>query len=321
VPVQNYDSPEQLLTVARRAAAQYPYLPHAAQPLHGGRINQNYHVWGDTGEKVLRLYAPGRRAHQVEFEIALLKYLHALGAPVPTPFADKEGQFVQKSKITEDDSQVFVWLDFIQGSVLSHQALHALDPSVVHSFLTPLLSALHAFPPPFRPVHETRTFSRSIPSLIFALGQSPPAFPVQDVAQLYQNLVVFEKSLKLPPGVVHGDLHGGNILLNHESNSLSLIDFDDAHVSHRALDWVLAALEFSWTSQAGVPDAPCNLRLDENRYQVLLSCLSQALATKEEIAAFDSLRQIIALKRAAHAHDLGDQSVRDRYLALLAPPL
>jgi Ser/Thr protein kinase RdoA (MazF antagonist) len=115
----------------------------------------------------------------------------------------------------------------------------------------------------------------------------------------------WEQKANLPTGAIHADIHPGNILRGVDDR-LWLLDFDDAHVSARALDWMLAALEFSFSGD----------RLDQATFHKYLAALRPPTATQEERDAEPQLLKLLLLKFAVTESALGTPLSGNRYLRL-----
>jgi Ser/Thr protein kinase RdoA (MazF antagonist) len=129
---------------------------------------------------------------------------------------------------------------------------------------------------------------------------------------LFDELQAWEEEVNLPSRVIHADIHAGNILIEEgqplDSGELWLIDFDDAHVSYRAIDWVLPAIEFSLRRDGS---------LDEERYASILALLATN-ASPVERAAFPRLRKMMLLKFAAAYSMSGHSRTQNPYLLALS---
>jgi Ser/Thr protein kinase RdoA (MazF antagonist) len=203
-----------------------------------------------------------------------------------------------------------VLLEFVNGRPLSLEEGHLLPTKRLAALLQPIEAALEEFSPPFRPVAETRVFHSQMTALYAQLGDSPAQR--ERLGGLFDELQAWEEEVNLPSRVIHADIHAGNILIEEgqplDSGDLWLIDFDDAHVSYRAIDWVLPAIEFSLRRDGS---------LDEARYASILALLATNASTVER-AAFPRLRKMMLLKFAAAYSMSGHSRTQNPYLLALS---
>lgn len=270
--------------------------------LEGGSINENWLVLSESLSRVLRIYPKSRRLRQVQFECSLQRHLQAGGARVaqvltePNQWRDSEGA-----------SRPVVWLEYLPAQHLTPQEAQQLPPADLRDLLAPIRALSESYPPPFRPAFETRVFSGRFALLRERLERLGLSTLQAALSELFEKLESWEAALALPTSAIHADIHPGNVLKSGEK--LWLIDFDDAHVGWRAIDWVLPALEFSLDPSAA--------QVDEARYAQLLDALSQSEATGDERKAFAQLRLLLELKFAASLAVSGKTFEQNPYLRLL----
>lgn len=274
--------------------------PTRAALLSGGLINENWLISGDDGSFVLRRYPEGRRRKQVEFEIALHDHLVPRGCRVPSVLRTTTGE-----SVTIANGRCIVLLEALRATPLTQEEALLVAPARLASLLNPIDEALDDYRPPFRPIFETRVFEARLPSLLRQLTGEPNLR--DQIRREYEACAHWEGSIRLPCRAIHADIHPGNVLLERDADAtrgMWLIDFDDAHVSYRAIDWILPALEFSFTRGGAV---------DEARYTEILSALS-VRATNEELDAFPKLRRLMVLKFAVSLADCGKRLDENPYL-------
>lgn len=269
--------------------------------LEGGVINENWRVETDDGARVVRVYPPNRKTRQVAFEMALHEHLRERNCEVPQVFRPQAGE-----QVPTIGGRPTVLLEFLPGRPLAFGEGHNLSPERLAALLCPIDQALEEFSPPFRPVAETHVFQNQ---LVFLFGRDHAKR--EKLQDLFERLQAWEASVSIPSRVIHADIHAGNILVERgqplESGKLWLIDFDDAHVSYRVIDWVLPALEFSLHRDGTI---------DEARYEEILNLLSRNRTHGEE-EAFAQVRTMMLLKFAASFAGIGHPPDKNPYLLAL----
>ena len=244
-------------------------------------------------------------ARQVAFEVSLHDHLHQRGCRVPRVLRPPQG-----SAIPTALGRCTVLLEFLNGRPLAFEEGLQLPPERLASLLHPIEAALEEVSPPFRPVAETRVFHSQMTALYGHVRETPSQS--EKLATLFDELQAWEGEVSLPSRVIHADIQAGNILIEEghalDSGELWLIDFDDAHVSYRAIDWVLPAIEFSLRRDGSI---------DEARYGSILELLAKN-ATTVERSAFPFLRKMMLLKFAAAYSISGHSRAENPYLLALS---
>lgn len=269
--------------------------------LAGGVINHNWRVETPDGAVVVRVYPPSRRSRQVAFELEILSHLCSAGCHVPQVVSPAAG-----SEIPLVEGRCSVVLEHLPASPLTFEEGTAIPVESLLSLLLPIDTALDSFSPPFRPVRETRVFEQRLSPLLRQYGDAPEKRDA--ISRLFERLQTWEERTEIPTRVVHADIHAGNVLLREDTQlgegDLWLIDFDDAHVSYRAIDWVLPSLEFSLRP---------NGKLQQERYDEILRGLSGRGKTSE-LDALPTLRTMMLLKFAATYAASGHRPNENPYL-------
>ncbi len=254
--------------------------------LSGGVINHNWLVETPRGNFVVRVYPPTRRARQVAFEVSILEHLTSSGCRVPRVIRPEAN-----SDIPRVGERCTVLLQHLPARPLGFSEGRLLPIDRLVTLLVPIDHALERLTPAFRPIRETRVFQGRLPPLLRQFGDDPARRAA--LVRLFERLQAWEDKVAIPTRVIHADIHAGNILIEDgaglDTGDLWLIDFDDAHVSYRAIDWVLPSIEFSLDESGNV---------DEERYRAILTELSSPSTTVER-SAFSTVRTMMFLKFAA----------------------
>jgi Ser/Thr protein kinase RdoA (MazF antagonist) len=272
------------------AAKNLSFTPWSASVLRGGRINDTWRIETSEGPRVLRRYPQSRRPRQIQFELSLMTHLVRCGCKVPKPLT------IDTAPVSAG-ARPHAWFAYIEGEPIPAQGGAA--PAELAYLLQPVFLAMQGFSPPFSPVAETAVFRAQVTPFLSSL---PPS-DCQVIARIYENLSHWERGRDHPSGVVHADIHPGNILRD-SSGELWLLDFDDAHVGTRALDWVMAAVEFSFVEE----------KLDKNLYDEHLGALRPTFVTALELESEPQLLRLVLLKCAINEHTWGTVDEKNRYL-------
>jgi len=256
----------------------------SARPLLGGRINQTWRIETSGEPLVVRIYPKTRREKQVRFELSIMNHLVKTGAPIPFPKAQASGNILDRL-----EGALAICVSYLDAEPISDEAAPSVPIADLAALLCPIREALESMTAPFRPARETRIFEQRMPALLAQL----PAKDAARARDLFERLKHFEEESELVSSIVHADIHPGNVLCS-DKGVIHLIDFDDAHVGMRAIDWILPALDFSWRGDGTV---------DEARYEALLEALIDGRASDPERQALSTLRTLVTLKSAASVAD------------------
>jgi len=259
----------------------------AAAPLEGGYSNESWRVTGPGAAVVVRRYG---RLHvsraALDFEHAVTAHLARHGAAVRAPLADGEGATLHL------DAGAFVavlpWIDGVTGG---------RDPAT-GAAAAAALAQIHLAGRGMHVASGMRStrFLGILPWLIacfqrFAAAGSPTAraLPWDELilAVGAATARVATRAARLPPAILHGDPHPGNVVVR-DGRVRGVIDFDFVHESERVCDVGALLDEFARPGD----DAP----LDLGRIAPLVAAYeAQAPLTAEERASLPDAM----LRRAA----------------------
>lgn len=235
-----------LRNLAQVALSDYPLKPKNIHFIHHGE-NTTFRVECGGGENyLLRIHRNDYHTKAaIQEELAWLSHLRGVGLSVPQPIAAEHGQFVSSAFHTDvgvtRNCSVFRWIDgkFIEKS---------LRPK--HLFMVgQIIGDLQNFSKHSRAKHRHYWSADGL------LGQKAKFGSIDSLAQIalkqqklistarkivLRKLKAFEARHPKRMGLIHADLHFGNILSTGQS--LGAIDFDDCGYGFHAYDLVIPLL-------------------------------------------------------------------------------
>ena len=238
---------------ARRALAAYPLAPTGMQ-LVSLAENATFRVSTDSGDFVLRLHRPGYHTlAELESERMWIRALFEAGVAVPRPLRTRDGKEFADVAIDALGQRRYVGVSsWTEGEILARVLRHRNTVGDLERFygqLGGIAAAMHA--------QSTRWtlpagFTRQALDADGLVGAAPFwgrfwEHPLLSDAErrllestrdaLYAALTRHGRDAATY-GVIHADLHTGNVLLDGER--LTAIDFDDAGFGWHAYDIAVA---------------------------------------------------------------------------------
>ncbi len=296
----------------------------AVEPQAQGAANLNLRVRTDRGDYLFRLYAAGRTAEEVAFELSILARLAEIGFPAQRVVRARSGAMQQRWQ----GSQV-VLLSFLPGRT-ARQADHSPELS---EQVGRLLGRLHHALAGFRPVGrkaavELSELQQRLVGAAALLEEHRRAALATWLRESWLSATSGVSLEGLPRGVVHADVFDENVILDDCGQVAGLIDFDDAFTGTLLHDVAIAAFEFGWgpaqtlgpasvaavcrgyrAEQGGLPKADLIVRaIWLNCYRFIRYSLARTLAAGEPPEADPYLQRLQYLadhdRRAALAREI-----------------
>lgn len=206
------------------------------QLLKGGLINTSVKVSSATNSYLLRVYPVERTLPEIEFEMSTLLPLNELHLPVQKPLLALDGEIVSR-----EEDRYFVFLDFIDGAVIEQP----YDKIAVQ--IGTFIAQLHTGLKDFTPQGEKQPADiQFIDSEMSRLKESIPG--QSDICDSWIMLRDALGSPELEKGVVHADIHPGNVVVSEDGDLKGVIDFDDCYYGSILFDLSIAAMSFSFES-------------------------------------------------------------------------
>jgi len=189
-------------------------------------INDTYKLYGvDQKNYALKVSRHGwRDRSQLEYESRLLSHFYDCGLSVAKPLKSKSGSYLVKFDAPEGPRFLSL-TQWIEG--VNQRTCPSLDGS---EKLGRYLALLHhagdnfdsAFKNPIEYLSDILAYGSYFEDILSLIGVDN-----KFLEELLQNITAFAAQIppELPMGPCHGDVHGGNIILDNKGK-VSLIDFD-----------------------------------------------------------------------------------------------
>lgn len=235
-----------LRELASTAVARYPVQVQRIHFIHHGE-NTTFRIDGRGGRKyLLRIHRNDYHTRAaIQEEIAWLAHLSQAGLSVPKPLRSKRGEWIESVAHPDIPSarncSMFQWIEgrFIDKS-LSPKHLYQVGQT---------LAGLQAHTPLAKVKHRQYWTAEGLVGenakfgSIEALADTRPKQQklIQRARKLvFRKLSQYERAYPKRQGLIHADLHFGNIL--SLGDQLGAIDFDDCGFGFHAYDLVIPLL-------------------------------------------------------------------------------
>lgn len=210
--------------------------------LAGGEDNLNLLVQGGGKQLVLRRYDVTEVA-EVQFELDLIHYLSEQGFPTAPLLTREDGSL--SAQFMERPAALF---GFVAGT---HPQVEDVE---IGRQVAATLADLHSLTRDLvLPYERSRTDLQRLEQLCSFVDVrrqelDDPELP-EFVAQIESYRADFAERITpygaaLPVGIVHHDVHAGNVLVDDRDKLVALLDFDEAHPNYLVTD--LASLVDAW---------------------------------------------------------------------------
>lgn len=186
---------------------------------------------------LLRIYISERSTAEVEFETSVLEKLSLAGLPVPSPLRTARGEFVQ----TDGARRNYAVLQFVEGRPMDEDALSDGMAASAGRFVAQMHEELRGFVPSgSKPDADLDFIERELSSLRELEGTYTGVRDLWPAARAHFDAREFEQ------GVVHADIHPGNIIVDGSGELRAVIDFDDSYWGTVVFDVAITAMAFSF---------------------------------------------------------------------------
>lgn len=235
-------------TSARIILAAYNITPSDIVPLTGGLETDVWRVIAIEGTYTARRFCTSdQQLSSLSSELVWLDALSAHAVPVPRPVRLRDGTLAPVMETDVDGLAVAMWtlLEWVEGAPLGR--LPTPDEARKVGKLTATMHnvARHWAPPEkfMRPRYDTTLFRTAADTLFANLGN---ALAHSDLALLEDAIVrscaVLDQlwSEGRDIGVIHADLHDGNVLWSEDAPQPWAIDFGRCGTAPLALDVAMA---------------------------------------------------------------------------------
>jgi homoserine kinase type II len=199
------------------------------KPITNGTVQTNFFLTKTSGRFVFRYYE-NRSKESVLFEIELLNHLIERKYSCPTPFSNKNGQFIGIY-----NNKPYVIFSFVEGE-------HIDDPDINQkNQLIRKVAELHNITNGFKPVMAQYRLNYNVEQCKRLVQKQTEKINTLNARKKQKWYIDQIDGLILPEsltrGVCHCDLHFSNVLYcNGKFNCL--LDFDDANYTFLVFDLV-----------------------------------------------------------------------------------
>ena len=244
----------------RAALARYGRVPARLRVQElPGQAHLTLRVDADEETLVLRRYSENTATEDVAWELALIGWLVARGFPTP-PWLVPSPDPAMASPVAAVDATGLAGMSVPfagrPAAVFRFVAARAPDPTSLRAgaalartvaWLHHRTKALRLPYPRMKPsVDRLQRLDRFL-ALDLSACRDPdlPAF-IADVHRFRHDYAARLAGHALPIGVVHNDLHAGNVLVGEQEEVVALLDFDDASQAPMVMD--VASLVWHWAA-------------------------------------------------------------------------
>ncbi len=219
----------------------FPQEVKTMKRFSSGIINESYLItFTDKSQKVLRIYALGRKLAEAVREIKIMEKLRKKGIPIPEIYTIKSKKYLF---FTDKNSKkrIALVMEFVPGSELKSSD-HILIASCARTQAKMHTLLLKKRPSLKEGIQSTTKIKRWMDKEITAaLSNTNLEKGIRkEISERYQNIRrEWNKNqdvfLKIPFGVVHFDYDSSNILIK-DNTIRGIIDFDDITEAPLAVD-------------------------------------------------------------------------------------
>ncbi len=278
----------QLRQLAEVAVLQFPIGARALHFINHGE-NATFRIEATSGRRyLLRIHRESYHTRAaIEEELAWLSLLSANGMRVPKPLTSRSGQWVEsihhaRLNLTRHCC-LFEWIDgrFIGKSVHPHHLYQIGQTIATLQTLTPRSRVKHrrywhadgllGLEPKFGSLARVKDATPKELAIIARARQST-----------LKRLRQFEMKHPTRQGLIHADLHFGNVLATDDG--LGVIDFDDSGFGFHAYDLVIPLM-----STKGLLGEKHQHRLPEFKEALLTGYIEKKTWDKDDDLIFHSL--------------------------------
>lgn len=214
-------------------------------------FNHNYKIEMHNGTKyVFRVYLPGKyyvkdqtNGDDLKFELDLLTYLRSKGLGVAEPIVTENGSTLGSTTF-EHEPRFFALFHFAKGKAWEDR--WKMPTQQQYFDLGKLIAQIHVAADEF----ETQHYRYHLNDETYLLDETLNALDAQFRSHDMEDTTFFrpfaeDLRAKIVPalpkrkptyGIIHADLHPGNIFFDDTSNQVTIIDFDHCAYGWRAYD-------------------------------------------------------------------------------------
>jgi Ser/Thr protein kinase RdoA (MazF antagonist) len=242
--VENFALETEVLEFARRA---YAFAPGSPVPLSGGHFTRVYEFVKDGRAWVLRVTPPDEEIDLASTRAVLAWMAHLAdgGAAVPRPLPSASGALIE-TWAGPDGPYLLVVFEKAGGVLAEDLDFNCWDSRLFRS-LGQATGRMHTLAKDYAPALELRRPDWNATANCYHPGAAPAGSEPAVSAARQQALLAVAG---LPRGrdgwgLIHADLHGGNLMVDQESGQVTIIDFDDCCCGWYGMDLAMSLLDLT----------------------------------------------------------------------------
>ena len=225
------------MMVAPAVLARLYDFPAASlrENVQSGNYNKSYRFSRSGEDHILRISPANDDRKVMQQRMAYLQAHFRLGSPVVEPVASVNDNLVEAVQVSGGEWHLVTVAKVVPGvtyELVNESAISSAEFFALGKALACLHNNSAAIDTTSTPPHWHEV------SNCFTVEQ-PEAFEDADMVKHY--LKAREECLALPQepagyGVIHGDLHFSNAIIDHSNVRITICDFDDTCMGHYAMD-------------------------------------------------------------------------------------
>jgi Ser/Thr protein kinase RdoA (MazF antagonist) len=225
--------------ILRDAARRYGISAEQVRPLSGGHFSHVYEFIRDNERRVLRIIPPNEDidGDSLRGVLAWMDFLATNRMSVPRPIPSDEGKLVE---IVERDAGSYAVVAFeeVLGTLVEKLAPEQWSAEQ-YGRLGSTVGRMHAIAKSYEPIHSALRRpkwddSGNCFNPMGLLDESQAAI-LQRRREVLDHVETLPKS-EDSYGLIHADLHFGNVIMDETSGAITIIDFDDCCYGWYAMD-------------------------------------------------------------------------------------
>jgi Ser/Thr protein kinase RdoA (MazF antagonist) len=226
--------------IVEYAAACFGVTPSDLTPVRGGHFAHSY-AFSRDGDYILRIIPPNAEldAASMTAIFAWMAHLSAHGVSVPQPLGSTRGRLVEQR-----DDYIITAAAKAKG-VLAEEVPPAQWPPRLFESLGRTVGRMHALAKGYAPDQSLgRPHWHEIGNCFNPSGpmDAVPAAVRERRHQVVEQVRALSKD-RNAYGLIHADLHFGNLFVDMESNTVTLFDFDDCCYGWFAMDVAMSLFD------------------------------------------------------------------------------
>jgi Ser/Thr protein kinase RdoA (MazF antagonist) len=225
--------------VLEQAARLYGIQPSDLQSLTGGHFSYVFEFIQNGKERVLRITPPNQDVDLLSINaiLAWMDYLGKHGAAVTRPVPSSSGNLIEVITLDSDQFLCVVY-EKVHGELAETLSFDQWNSQLFED-LGRAVGRMHALAKRYRPIDAalTRPEWDQIGNCFNPINRLDSS--QADILKRKTEMIGFIQALPKHPGdygLIHSDLHLGNIMVDLPANRVTILDFDDCCQGWYAMD-------------------------------------------------------------------------------------